>query len=157
MFMWLLVKYSNHTSWTSKQWIMYVGQNEGDGGFDSMENKQENFENLHLKRGFLFFLCDSECVRSSVQSTRLTEQCVNGLTGWTRWGPADGFPHCRGAAMCHQKIEDKKSLRNINMAQRPAPAPSSSSPPIPLVCKWQLSPFGLSCHRLCHISSFSVH
>lgn len=88
--------------------------------------------------------------------TCLIEQCVNGLAGCARWGPADGFPHpvvvC-AALRCTAVPPSPPQLAT----QRGPPAPFSSPPLTPLACKWRLSPFACAADRLRRTISFSVH
>ena len=128
---------------------------EGDETFNQDQNQVHNTSSSGNKTDwFVFERPGSVCVpekkrrrrrrrRRSVQQTRLIKQCVNGLAGWTRWGPADGFS-TPSVCMC-RTVAASKILLNLHRSRGPLSRPCSPRLLTPLACKWQLSPLACGC------------
>ena len=131
-------------------------RSEGDETFNHDQNQVHNTSSSGNKTGWFVFekRPGSVCVpekkrrrrrrtRRSVQQTHLIKQCVNGLAGWTRWGPADGFS-TPSVCVC-RAVAPSKILLNLHRGRGPLSRPCSPRLLTLLACKWQLSPLACGC------------
>lgn len=104
------------------------------------QQEEIRLANLGLKRNLGVCVLE-ERRRRSIKQTHLIKQCVNGPADWTRWGPADGFPHHRvgSAAPCPPQPSKKLFNRRHRHNHPPAPAFFPSCPRTLLACKYWLN------------------